>query len=61
MTNRIKKWYVSKTLWINVFMLLAIIVQQATGYDLLTSEVQASLIVVINVFLRLITNEELAK
>lgn len=52
-----KVWYNSKTLWANAVMLVAMFAQQATGKDLLTSDVQASVIAVINVGLRLLTKD----
>ena len=50
-----KAWYNSKTLWANAVMLAAMFAQQATGRDIITPEVQASVVVVINTVLRLLT------
>jgi N-acetylmuramoyl-L-alanine amidase len=52
-----KVWYNSKTLWANAVMLAAMFAQQATGKDILTPEVQTSVIAVINVVLRLLTKD----
>lgn len=54
-----KKWYVSKTLWSNALMLVGVIALNATGKDILTPEVQAAILVVVNVVLRIVTNEEI--
>lgn len=54
-----KKWYASKTLWSNVVMLGGSITLNVTGVDLITPEVQASIIVVINLILRVVTKEEI--
>ncbi|MCB8816132.1 hypothetical protein [Desulfosporosinus shakirovi] len=54
-----KKWYTSKTLWSNGLMLGGIIVLNATGQDILTTEVQGAILVVVNVILRVLTKEEI--
>jgi len=54
-----KKWYASKTLWSNAVMLGGSITLNVTGVDLITPEVQASIIVVINLILRVVTKEEI--
>jgi hypothetical protein len=54
-----KKWYASKTLWSNTLMLAGVIALNATGKDLLTPEVQAAILVVVNVILRVVTKEEI--
>jgi hypothetical protein len=54
-----KKWYASKTIWTNVLMLIGAIIYNTTGQDLLTPEVQAAIITVVNVILRIITKEEI--
>jgi len=54
-----KKWYASKTLWSNAVMLGGSIALNVTGVDLITPEVQASIIVVINLILRVVTKEEI--
>lgn len=52
-----KKWYTSKMLWVNSIALLAIIFQLATGREAINAEAQVSLLAVINLILRLITNK----
>jgi hypothetical protein len=54
-----KKWYQSKTLWSNVLMLGGVVILNATGKDILTPEVQAAILVVVNVILRVVTKEEI--
>lgn len=52
-----KAWYDSKTIWVNAVMLAAMVAQQATGHDILTPDIQVSVIAVINVALRLLTKD----
>lgn len=54
-----KKWYLSKTLWVNAIALAAIIVQSVTGNDLLGPEVQGGILAIINLILRVVTKEQL--
>ena len=54
-----KKWYASKTLWINILAIIGIIAQQYMKESIMTPEFQALLIPVINVFLRAITKEKI--
>lgn len=51
-----KKLYTSKTLWINVIGIAAIIIQQYTSY-VVSPDVQVGMLGVINFALRLITKE----
>lgn len=50
-------WY-SKTLWVNVLALVALVVQGFTGY-VLPLEYQAMALTGINAVLRLVTKEEI--
>ena len=52
-----KKLWTSKTFWINLIALVAIILQVVMGKEAIPAEAQASLLAVINVILRLITNK----
>lgn len=54
-----KNWYDSKTLWVNTLLLLAMITQQVTGKDILTPEIQAAVIALINVILRMVTKDKI--
>ncbi len=51
-----KKWYTSKTLIFNTLAAVAVVIQAATGTAWLDAELQAAIIVVLNVALRLVTN-----
>ena len=54
-----KKWYVSKTVWVNVVATIGIIAQAATGKIVISPEVQVAIISVINLALRAITKENI--
>ena len=56
-----KKWYHSKILWVNTLAGVAMIVQAVTGVDWLDVEVQVGILAIINLVLRLITNQGLQK
>ena len=53
-----KKWYMSKTLWINAIALAALLAQTNTGF-IISVEEQGAIIIIINLILRAITKEEL--
>ena len=53
-----KKWYLSKTLWVNIVALAAIIAQTAAGF-VIDPESQAAILAVINLILRAVTDEEI--
>ena len=55
-----KKWYLSKTLWVNVVALVAIIAQSVTGKDVLDPGIQGSILAIINLILRTVTKQPLA-
>jgi hypothetical protein len=59
MVARVKKWYFSKTVWVNVLALIAVIAQAATGKEVLNPEVQAGIITAVNLVLRMVTKHEL--
>jgi hypothetical protein len=50
-----KKWYTSKTLWVNLLSILAILAQTYAGNDIVSPEIQAALLGIINVILRGVT------
>lgn len=54
-----KKWYTSKTLWINLLVLIAMVAQGITGKEIINIETQAILLGLINLVLRIVTNTEL--
>jgi len=52
-----KEWYLSKTLWVNVIAIVAIIIQSYTSF-IIDPATQASILVLINIILRAVTGEE---
>lgn len=50
-----KKWYHSRTLWVNVIMAVAVIIQTATGHEVIDTEAQTGLLAFINILLRIVT------
>lgn len=53
-----KKWYLSRTLWVNVIALAALLLQSQIGFEL-TSEETAAILTVINLIMRAITKQPL--
>ena len=56
--TRTKAWWKSKTLWINVIALAALIIQSQYGF-IVSVEEQAAVIVITNLILRATTGEGL--
>lgn len=56
-----KKWYASKTVWVNVLMAIGIVLNVTVGNDLLNAEAQGAIVIVVNLIFRLITNKPLSK
>ena len=54
-----KRWYTSKTLWVNLLAIAALVAQTEFGY-LLDAEAQAALLAVINLILRVVTKKGLS-
>lgn len=50
-----KKWYLSKTLWVNVVAVLGFVAQGLTGQQLASPEMQATALGIVNLVLRLVT------
>ena len=57
-TSGDKPWYLSKTLWINVIALSALLIQSQYGF-VISPEEQLGIITVANLILRAITGKEL--
>ena len=55
-----KKWYLSKTLWINGIAVAAMIIQAQYGF-VINPEEQLAILAVVNLIIRAITKEELEK
>lgn len=53
-----KKFWLSKTLWVNVLAIVALVAQGYLGFEVST-ETQESALAAVNVALRLITREEI--
>ena len=53
-----KEWWKSKTIWVNIIAIVALIVQSQFGY-VLQPEEQIMILTMINIVLRAITNAEL--
>lgn len=53
-----KKFYLSKTFWVNILAIIALIIQSQTSF-VLTPETQLSILAVLNVVLRALTKAEL--
>ena len=51
-----KKWFLSKTVWVNIIGTLQIIL----GPDIISNELQVSILGIINLILRFITKEPIA-
>lgn len=51
-----KKWYLSKTMWVNIIATLGIIAQGIAGHEVISVEAQGLILTAINMILRLITN-----
>ena len=54
-----KKWYESKTIWVNVVATIAIVIQTVSGKDIIPAETQVGIIAVVNLLLRMITKENI--
>ena len=52
----VKEWLTSKTLWINVIVIVALIAQSQFGF-VIDAASQAGLLATVNILLRTITNE----
>ena len=53
-----KKWYTSKTIWINILALAGLVVQTQTGF-IVTPEIQAMALTLVNLAVRAVTKQEL--
>lgn len=53
-----KKWYTSKTIWLNLVAVIASVVTAKTGYAI-PAEYQAMILTAMNVMLRKVTKSEI--
>ena len=49
-----KKWFLSKTFWINILAIVALIIQTQTGF-VFSPEAQVSVLALLNIVLRAVT------
>lgn len=54
-----KKWYTSKTLWVNLLAIAGVLAQEYYGQEIISTELQVLLLPAINVLLRSITKDEI--
>lgn len=54
-----KKWYTSKTMWVNLIATGAIVAQSITGKEVLSPEIQTAILAGINILLRTITKSNI--
>jgi len=55
----VKTWWTSKTLWVNLIAVAAIVIQGVSGTEALDASAQAVILGVVNFVLRLATHEPL--
>lgn len=55
-----KRWWQSKTVWVNIVALASVLLSTEFGFDL-TAEETTSILVVINLILRAVTKQPLGK
>jgi hypothetical protein len=55
-----KKWYYSKTIWANMLVVVAMIIQVYTGKDWINADIQVAILALINLILRIVTKENLS-
>ena len=51
-----KAWYKSKTVWVNIIALVALVVQNEIGFKV-SAEEQVAILAVVNLILRLLTKQ----
>ena len=56
-----KKWYTSKTLLVNILSIAIIVIQYCIDVRIMPLEVQAPVLAIINILLRIITSEPIKK
>lgn len=56
----IKKWYKSRTVWVNILGGLALVLQNQFGFPV-SGEVQAAVLIILNTYLRFDTSSKIGK
>ena len=54
-----KKWWKSKVLWFNTLSIIAMMLQTGSGILIAPAEIQVTLLAIVNVLLRSITNKNI--
>lgn len=54
-----KKWYYSKTVWVNIISLIVVIINEKTKLNIITPEIEVYLLAFINLILRTISHENI--
>ena len=54
-----KKWWKSKVLWFNILSIIAMMLQTGSGILIAPAEIQVTLLAIVNVLLRSITNKNI--
>ena len=54
-----KKWFTSKTLWVNALAVIGSVVQGVTGSDIMSPADQGIFLGVVNLILRMFTSKKL--
>jgi hypothetical protein len=54
-----KKWWKSKVLWFNILSIIAMMLQTGSGISIAPAEIQVTLLAIVNVLLRSITNKNI--
>ena len=57
--GKTKKWYTSRTLWVNGIAFIALIAQGIAGREVIDTSTQMALLALVNGLLRLVTDSEL--
>jgi len=56
MAVQVKKWYMSKTIWLNMLAIAVTVVQALQGQPWLPVETQVLILAVLNALVRFVTN-----
>lgn len=56
-----KKWYMSRTLWINIGAIVIIVCEYLLTQKIYSPEIHALVIAIVNIGLRMVTNQGVTK
>jgi len=54
-----KKWYLSKTIWVNTIGAIVLVVEYVTTQSTVGAEVGAMVLAILNILLRFVTNQKI--